>query len=68
MSKTITALNLGRIDKCEKYAIKMVEVLLGYKVEKYVTYVFKNENGRKIKEVTINETERMERLTEKRIS
>ena len=34
ISKTITWLNYGRFDKCEKYAIRMVELILGYKVEK----------------------------------
>ena len=64
ISKTITWLNYGRFDKCEKYAIRMVELILGYEVEKKTTYIFRNESGKKIKEITVNETERIKKLSE----
>lgn len=42
----------------------MVELILGYKVEKKTTYIFRNESGKKIKEITVNETERIKKLSE----
>lgn len=42
----------------------MVEILLGYKVEKKTVYIFRNSNGKKIKEITVNETERIKNLSE----
>lgn len=67
ISKTLKWLSFGRIDKCEKYATVLLHELLGYTVEKKITYVVRNSNGKKVKEINYEPT-RVQDGTEKEVS